>query len=321
MSENNNKDLNISNRDIIKEDAFDQIIGIPSPESEYLTNEESKETDMVYRLHTLLPHMPKTAKKISIYIINNPQKFLESSISQLAAKIGVSASAITRYSQYMGFSGFSELKYRFEVSYNTSYTGAINAEDDLDALKSKMTNNYKRAFEDTITHLDNKTLSKATDYITSAKKIFIFGHGGSCHVAQLAEMLFAQMGIECHAYGNAPLASAASTLLGTGDLAIGLSSSGNAKLTVDALRKAKNNGATTIAITANANSFLAQESDVALTYLVHTKDDLRYFHLLKQAELAVIGTLQLCVFQKNQQKMVENLKIFKDSFFGKLYVY
>ena len=321
MNENNNKDISISTEDKREEDAFDQIMRIPSPESNQLTDEESKEADMVYRLQTLLPHMPKTAKKISLYIINNPQKFLESSISQLANKIGVSASAITRYSQYMGYSGFSELKYRFEVSYNTSSTGAISAEDDLDVLKSKMTNNYKRAFEDTITHLDNKALSKATDYIISANKIFIFGHGGSNYVAQLTEMLFAQMGIECHAYGNAPLASTASALLGTGDLAIGLSSSGNAKLTVDALRKAKKNGANTIAITTNVNSYLAQESDVALTYLVHTKDDLRYFHLLKQAELAIIGTLQLCVFQKNQQKMEENLKIFKDSFFGKLYVY
>lgn len=299
-------------------DAVNQITDSSLPKFQDV---EETEENMLYTIHTLFPRMPKTAKKISTYMLNNPQSFIMSSISQLSEKIGVSTSAITRYSQYMGYSGFAELKYHFEASLRSSFSESLLEEDSIHAVKVKISNNYKRAFENTIMHLDERALDKAATLILNSNKIYLFGHGGSNYIAQLAEMLFMQIGISCHAYGNPPLASTAAGFLGTGDVAIGLSSSGNAVLAVDALKKAKENGAKTIAITANGSSRLAQNSDVSLTYHVHTKDDLRYFHILKQAEFAVIGTLQLCVLQKNQMHMEASLENFKKSFFGKSYVY
>lgn len=276
---------------------------------------------LIFKLQTLFPKMSKNSKKISSFIMDYPENFLKMSITQLSNKIGISPSAITRYCQNLGYSGLNEFKFHLEDSLKDQNLLNIDTSDNISSLKVKIGNNYKKIFNEIVTKLDNKSLDKASDLILSADKIFLFGHGGSNYIAQITQMLLMQIGISCYAFVDPPLASTASSLLKSGDVAIGLSSSGKSIIAVDALKKAHENGAKTIAITCDPNSILASNSDVSLCYLYDTRDDLRYFHILKLAELAVVGTLQCVVLQKSMNQLGERLGVYKDSFFGRNYVY
>ena len=61
--------------------------------------------------------------------------------------------------------------------------------------------------------------------------------------------------------------------LKSGDVAVGISHSGNTKATVDALRRAKKAGAATVAISSFAHSRLAEESDCRI---IAFSDDRNY---------------------------------------------
>lgn len=279
--------------------------------------------DLLFRIQSIYPRMSKGFKKISTYLLSDPDKFTRYSISQLAQKIGTHPSTITRYCQSLGFSGFAEFKYRVEQSRYRPEGGSQNIHpgDSVSGIKRKMRDSYVRMMDNTIMNLDECMLERAAILITGSNKIYFFGHGGSSYTSQFAEMLFMQIGVPSYAFTNPPLAATAATLLGKGDLAVSFSSSGNAVLAVDALKTARERGASTLGVTGNAASSLASYSDVLLCYSAVPKGDMRYFHLMKTAEMAVLGILQLCVLMKNCNQLSSQLSVYKDAFFGKDYVY
>ena len=134
-------------------------------------------------------------------------------------------------------------------------------------------------------------------------------------------MFFLQIGISSYAYTNPPVAAVAAAQMSPGDVAICLSSSGNAVSTVDAMKRAKACRASVIAITSEPGSLLAKGADVRLYYSSSTRSDMRYFHLLKLSEIAVIGLLQLCVMMKGGDSVTQNINTYTEAFFSTKYVY
>lgn len=288
---------------------------------------ENQGENLLYNIQILYPKMSKSFKQISSYLLSNPTDITRYSITKLAQKIKTNPSNITRYCQALGYSGFTEFKYRFELSYRTLSEKPANFQltDPVPIVTQKLRLICNSVFDDALLHIDYDVLECAVTTIMAAsaadRRICIFGTGGSNYSAQLAEMMFIQAGIICSSYSNAQLAITAMTQLRQGDVALFLSSSGNAVSSVDCMRKAKAAGATIISITCDANSLLAKNSDIKIVYPSDIRNDIRLFFLLKISELALLGLIQLCIMLRSTSNNSQVLANTHETFFNLRNVY
>ena len=287
----------------------------------------SGDDDLIYNIRILYPKMPRNSRRIASYFLAHPNEVMRNSITSLAQKVGTNPSTITRFCQTIGYAGFSEFRYRFELSFRKASEGEDEPrpEDSVDEIKQKLRSSYSHVFEQSIMQVDSTALERAVRLILDAKnnhnKIYIFGHGGSGYSAQLAQMFFLQIGISSYAHINPPVAAVAAAQMSPGDVALCLSSSGNAVSTVDAMKRAKARRASVIAITSEPGSLLAKGADVRLYYSSSARSDVRYFHLLKLSEIAVIGLLQLCVMMRGGHSISQNINTYTEAVFSTKYVY
>ena len=257
-------------------------------------------TELIFQIQDSAESMPKTYRKIAAYILNDPDSLSRFTISQLAKKIGVCSSSITRFCQSLGYSGYPQFKFsvtqRNEQVLPDNHTMAEAGS--LAAVKQKLLTNYTQSLEKTVQSLTPQLMDRVVALILKANRIYFFSHGGSSASAQLGQIMFMQIGIPAASFTEISLSAMAASQLKRGDIAIGISSSGNAKTPVDALQIAKSHGATTIGITGFSNTHLAYYSDILLCYNLSI-EDIRLMHVGRICEAAVLGVIQNWLLKKS----------------------
>jgi DNA-binding MurR/RpiR family transcriptional regulator len=276
----------------------------------------NSEIDVVCRIRSKFDLLPKSHKRIAKYLLDNPCALANCSITQLSHKIRISPSTITRFCQALNFSGYPEFKFCLEkgVVNPVFQEEQIKPNEPFSSIKKKLHMKCLQAIDETILLLNDRDLKYATDSIMNADSIAFFAHGGSGVAAQFAQVLFMQIGIPCYCFNDQSMAFMSSAHLTRKDVAVGISYSGKASITIEALKTAKQNGATTIGITGFANSLLIRYSDIRLCYNATIEDDLRYLHIARICEIAILGTLQNCILSRNYDKLQKGMQISKDAF-------
>ena len=66
--------------------------------------------NMLERIHTQLPHLSKSERKVAEAILAAPQNAIRSSIAQLASRAGVSDPTVNRFCHRMQTKGFPDFK-------------------------------------------------------------------------------------------------------------------------------------------------------------------------------------------------------------------
>jgi DNA-binding MurR/RpiR family transcriptional regulator len=276
----------------------------------------NSEIDVVCRIRSKFDLLPKSHKRIAKYLLDNPCALANCSITQLSHKIRISPSTITRFCQALNFSGYPEFKFCLErgVVNPVFQEEQIKPNEAFSSIRKKLHMKCLQAIDETLLLLSDRDLKYATDSIMNADKIIFFAHGGSGVAAQFARVLFMQIGIPCYCFNDQSMAFMGSAHLTRKDVAVGISYSGKATITIEALKTAKQNGATTIGITGFANSLLIRYSDIRLCYNATIEDDLRYLHIARICETAILGTLQNCILSRNYDKLQKGMQISKDAF-------
>jgi len=139
--------------------------------------------------------------------------------------------------------------------------------------------------------LNTDTLEEVCKKISSAEKIVIFGLGNSASIALDASHKLQRTGCNAHAYSDNHMQVIVASHLTSNDVAIGISHSGSSKDIVEALKIAKESGATTVAITNSGKSPIQKHSDFTLfTASDETKHNILALNS-RIAQLAIIDTL------------------------------
>ncbi|MDR1931669.1 MAG: MurR/RpiR family transcriptional regulator [Spirochaetales bacterium] len=271
--------------------------------------------DAVCQIKSKFDSMPKSYRKIADYLLENPNALTDSTITTLSRKVGSTPATITRFCQSLNFSGFPEFKFCMGKGILNSLfrDEKINQFETITLIKKKLHFKYIQAIEETITLISERDLKYAADSIMAAEKIAFFAHGGSGAVAQMLQVSFMQIGIPCYCFTDILMAHMIAEQLTKNDVAIGISNSGSAKTTVDALKSAKGNGVTTIGITGDANSLMMRYADIRLCYNARINDDLRYYHIARICETVIIGTLHTYILSHNYDKLKRKMQISKGS--------
>jgi len=207
-------------------------------------------------------------RKLSSYIIANTRETIKLSITQLAQASGCSTSTISRFCRLFHARNFSEFKLKLAVELTE--TPSINTYQDivagerLDHIISAITANNIRSVSDTAKLLDYSKLSEAIKTLHEAKRIDLYGIATSGIVASDLYQKLIRIGKNAAAFSDSHMQQTSASALQEGDVAIGLSYSGETNETIYALQIAKDQGAKTIAITKYGSSSLSSIADISL---------------------------------------------------------
>ena len=272
-------------------------------------------TDYLYRVNHEFDKLTKTQKKIAMYLKDHETDILNHSITVLAKKIGTTPAALSRFAQAIHYKGFSDLRFCLEKKFISSFLvpEPVHKSDDITEIKRKYLALYTATLTETMMNLSIKSIRSAATSIINARHTYIYASGTSGASATLYFQLLLQIGISCNYFTDKQLALIGASQLAEGDVALGINYSGNSQTITEAFRIAKQNGATIIAITADAQSTIARLADIMLCYSSKIPDDIRHMHIARINELSILGILQSVLTSDFENKLRGNLLISKQA--------
>lgn len=268
----------------------------------------------------LYNEMGKAEKHIADWIFENPGKIISLSIVELAELCGCSEATIVRFSKRLGLGGYQGLKISLAAEGGSSQIStSITADDMPFTMYEKICNDIYMSLEKTKKSLKSDALELACKKISEANKIVVFGLGNSAAIATDASHKFLRAGLNSVSYSDNHMQVISASHLNENDVAIGISHSGSSKDIVEALKIAKDNGATTIAITNSGKSPILKVSDIVLST---TADETQYSILglnSRIAQLAIIDTLYFYIVYNRSAKALESIQETERSLLTKKY--
>ena len=277
---------------------------------------------ILLKIKDLYGNMGHSERKIADWIMVNFQEIIGLSINELATKCGCGEATIVRFSRRLGLSGYQELKLKIaQESANTAAGGVIGiAEGDTCyEIFNKRIRDIAIALENTKAVLSSDEIENAAKAIQHARRIVIFGLGNSAAVAVDAQHKFLRAGLDAVAYCDNHMQAIAASHLHKGDVAIGISHSGASIDVVDALKTARETGATTICITNFGNSPINDHSDIIL----NTRADETKYSILAMssriAQLAIFDALYTYIVMNSNKAAVKAIKETETALLSKKY--
>lgn len=278
-------------------------------------NDLSKESNRVlFKTRFLMPSLGKAEKLAASYLLQHPEEVSTSRITEYAKKSNVSQATIVRLCKSLGYKGFTEMKSKL-----TKELGAINSRapvypelqenDGFLSLASQIVQTSIQALNDTLTILEDSNGSKAVEVLSQARKVYCYGLGDAGDVARAARHKFLRLGYEAQAPADADVQLMTASLLGKGDVAIGISHSGRSRPIVDALKIAQKQGASTICLTNAPESPITKVSDIELFTAASISPAAENEVIARRvAELCIIDILFVGIINADKEKRFENLR-------------
>ncbi|MEU9190034.1 MurR/RpiR family transcriptional regulator [Streptomyces sp. NPDC048484] len=230
-------------------------------------------TDVTTLIRTELPRLAGSLRKVGELILADPAAVTHSSAAELGRRTGTSQATVTRFCRAIGLDSYQHLlielaqeRGRGEVSdWGSAEIGPdISPDDDLERVVTVVGSADLRAVQQTIDRIDLDALERTAQAVARARRIDVYGVGGSGAVALETEVRLFRIGCSVRGWNEVHAAATSAALLTPADVAIGISRSGATRETVEPFELAKERGATTVAITADPKSPLARAADVRL---------------------------------------------------------
>ena len=205
-------------------------------------------------------------KRVADHLLAHPRAALSDPIAEIARAAAVSQPTVIRFCRSLGCEGLSDFKLRLAsgLSGTVPLTHTqVTGEDSMLELGVKVLGNTASAVLQLRQHLNRDTLARAIDVLSAARRIEFYAVGHYGVVADDAQFKFLRFGVPCASLTEARLQSLSAKVLGAGDVAVIISSSGKIDDLLAVADAAHDSGAWVLAITAS-HSPLARKADVAL---------------------------------------------------------
>ena len=264
------------------------------------------------KIRNTIPELSKSEALVAEYISDNSEEVIKLSVSALADGCGVSEPTVIRACRNLGFTGYQALKIALIQSQTSPVQCAgeeVGAEDDMQSAMQKVFAAAADAVALTRSSVDLTAMERAADALLHARRILIFGVGGSAAVASDVEHKFSRLGLDAVAYADLNLQAIVATYAKKEDVVFAISHSGSSKAVVDNTAIAKSNGATVISLSSLGKSPLTELADISL-YTAANETRYRIVAISSRiAELTIIDTLYSYMSFRTGNE--ENLKIEK----------
>ena len=234
--------------------------------------------DILPRLERMMDSMTRSEIRIAKKLLESPSDFVRSSVRAIAADLEVSEPTILRFCRAVGCEGFKDLKFRLiqelalTQAMNDQAARTTKAAAHVGELPSGAKDlNDDRVFETIIEALtrtretlSNKDLLSSAQAIAKAGRVVVYGIGGSSAALALeAHNRLFRFNIPIMVFTDGYTQRMSSAILGEGDVALFISSTGRPRELQESLELAKYYKATCIAIT-DKDTPLGRDADICL---------------------------------------------------------
>lgn len=273
---------------------------------------------LLVRLRALRPSLSPAEDRVAEQVLADPRGTAAKTISELALAASTSETTVLRFSKRLGLSGYPHLRLGLAEesarprALATSKTD-ISATDSVDDVIRKISLADSSAVEETAEQLDRDALTQTAKIIANAVRVDIYGSGASAVVAADLQQKLHRIRCLAFAWSDPHIALTSAALLGSRDIAIGISHSGTTRETIEAVATAKANGARTMAITNFPLSPLARAVDLVLTTAARETSLRSGATASRIAALTVVDCLYIAVAQRNLRVARKAVKTTRDA--------
>jgi RpiR family transcriptional regulator, carbohydrate utilization regulator len=265
---------------------------------------------LVY-LQAILPSLNPTERQIGEYVLEDPERVLSSSISDVRRGSGASVGSIVGFCRTLGVDGFASFKISLarELAQGVFSAGlkAIEGQPPS-SLYSSVFQFHAQCLRETLQLNTEATFEEVSRTIELARRLEFFSIGMSYPVAYTACNKLRLIGIPATTQSDSHLQLIAATQLQKGDVAFGISCSGSTYETVQCLQIARENKATTVSVTNCMKSPITEHSDLVL---YATPSEIKYFQAplaSRITQLALVDALFVSIAQRRKNKTTKHLQ-------------
>ncbi|MDA0637384.1 MurR/RpiR family transcriptional regulator [Nonomuraea sp. MCN248] len=261
--------------------------------------------NLLGRIGTVRHELPGALRRVSDAILENPAATARLTIVDLAERSGTSTATVTRLCRVLGFGGYAELRIALAAETGRDDQWAdvgreILPGDSLEKVLGVVAGNDLRLLRETAGQLDLASVEKAAQAIARAGRVLLFGASGGA--AGAMERRLQRTGIPTWSRSDVPSALTDAALLGYGDVAVGVSHSGRTREAVEVLEEAGGHGATTVAVTSNPRSPLAEVAELVLTTTSRETTFRSAGSAAFHSQLLVLDVLYVAVAQRTYER-------------------
>lgn len=248
--------------------------------------------------------LPKRLKQFADFIAINPDRVAVSTVAELAEAAGVQPSAVMRFCQEMGFSGFSQMQKLFRTDYSQKWPDYATRLSKLresgtespSALLAEFIEVGRASLENLANTIEPKSLQEAVDVLARAETIHLVGFRRAFPVTSYLGYAFDKM--EVPAILHTGIANInIEHLIRPNDAVVAVTFTPYSEVTLDIAAKARTIGADIVAITDVVTSPLARLKAI---HLLVSELDVGAFRALS-ASLSLAITIAVSVgAQKNR---------------------
>jgi DNA-binding MurR/RpiR family transcriptional regulator len=263
------------------------------------------------RVRAKLPEFTGALQRVAELVLTDPASAARSTIVELAERSGTSPATITRFCRALGFEGYADL--RLGIAGETGraaraggWTDDIGREiqptDPLERVLGQIMAADTRAMHDTAALLDLREVGKAAEAIAAASRVDIYGASGSALVGAEMQFCLHRIGVAAWAWTDVHNGLASSALLRPGDVALGISHSGQTRETIEMIAEAGSHGATTVVLTSFPRSPLADVADIVLLTATQATTFRPDALSARHPQLVVLDLLYIAVAQRTHER-------------------
>lgn len=234
---------------------------------------------ILYKIRESLSYVKPSERAVAAYILKNPEEAVSMSVSQLANVSYASPSAVMRYTQTLGYKGFKEFKLKLSgdltvINLHDLEQETLSPGDSMEKMMSVITNTNIQSLYSSLQLIQEDQLTTAYQVIGPAKKIDFYGVGSSFLIAYDAMQKFMRINKVCTAYSDFHMQKVSAVNLNEEDAVVAVSYSGETQQIIDCVKIAQSKGASVIAITKYADSYLSKIADAVL-FVAAQEDEFR----------------------------------------------
>jgi DNA-binding MurR/RpiR family transcriptional regulator len=215
--------------------------------------------------------MKPMERVVAEWILQYPGDASRLSAAAVAEAANVGFGSVIRAVQRAGYREFGALRTALAVellsppALGEATEPAPGPDDASVVVVRSVFGRAAQGLRDTARALDADRIERVVSLLSAARQVAVFGAGSvSGAIAQLMQVRLLGAGVAACCYPHANDHVAAARQLGPGDVAVGISQSGDTASVAEALTVARALGAKAVALTAYDRSVVAAVADVAL---------------------------------------------------------
>lgn len=213
--------------------------------------------------------LPRRLTQVAEYALNNPDEVAFGTAASIAAKADVQPSTLVRFSQALGYQGFSDLQdvFRARLLGYDERMAKLGAHGEASPRAAMILEGFAQASLRSISTLtsryDPAVFEKALDVLEDARTVYLIGLRRSFPVTSYMAYAMGKLGIRTLLVdGVAGLGAEQAGFAQKGDAAIAISFTPYASETVALTQQVREAGARVVALTDSIFSPLAAQAEV-----------------------------------------------------------